>query len=83
MACPSCKTPLGYSFSYRVILLSIAYSVWGLVIFRGYTTYGPGWLLLGPLIALVPTCIAGGIFKKLFPPNLEPYAVGNVWLKLQ
>ena len=80
--CPDCKIPLGFPFHYR-LLLSTAYLVvaaW--IMYLGYQSAGPAWLLLGLPFAFVFGLSAQRLILRAIPPKLEPYAGGPTWLKL-
>ena len=80
--CPGCKAPLGMTFSYRMTLFGISMAVAGLVMYLGFRTYGQGWLLLGPFVAVFAgVSVQAGIMRN-FPPKLQAYAEGATWIKL-
>jgi hypothetical protein len=82
-ACPRCKVPIGYSFSYRAVLAITGWSVMAWVMYKGYQGGGgAGWLLIGWPFALVAAIAVQIFIQRMFPPKLEPHAEGHTWLKL-
>jgi hypothetical protein len=81
--CPSCKVPLGFTYWYRVLLVSVylCAAVW--VMYAGYR--GPdaaAWLLVGAPFAAVAGFAAQAFVLQVFPPSLQAHAEGHTWLKL-
>jgi hypothetical protein len=74
--------PLGLPFYYRVMLAIVGLTAAGWAIYRGYMSWGPGWVLLGSPVATAFGLLVQGAILRAFPPKLEAYAEGSTWLKL-
>jgi hypothetical protein len=81
-ACPRCKVPIGYPFWYRVLLVAAGLLAQACVIYKGYQSYGTGWLLVGWPFAFVAGFALQIFIQRVVPPKLEAHAEGNTWLKL-
>jgi hypothetical protein len=81
--CPQCETPLGFPFYYRLILFVAYLILAGWTMYRGYQTFGQGWLLLGLPFAAAAGLIAQGMILRSCPPKLAAHAEGNTWLNLK
>lgn len=81
--CPQCKTPLGFPFYYRLILVTAYVAFAGWTMYHGYYTFGPNWLWLGWPFAAAGGLIAQGMIVRACPPKLAAHAEGNTWLNLK
>lgn len=50
--------------------------------YRGYEVFGPNWLWLGWPFAAVAGLFVMSVILRAFPPRLEAFADGSMWLKL-
>jgi len=78
--CPRCRVPLGLPFYYRVILIVAYLAVAAFVVYKGYDGIA-GFLVSLPFAAIFGL-VAQVAILRTFPPNLQPYADGGTWLKL-
>ena len=74
--------PLGFPTYYRVILFIASEGVFFGTLAFGYIKQGPAWLLIGWPLGMGAAFIVQVFILRAFPPNLEPHAEGNIWLKL-
>ena len=81
-ACPHCKTPVGYSLPYRVLLICVNLLIGAKFVYSGLIAKDFGVFLLAMLSWVVVGAIAQIIVLQTFPPKLQAYAEGQTWLKL-